>query len=207
MDQQNQQQSQNPTPEQPQVVQPQWQYQSGQLEQQVGYAEPEQPQYQEEPAQDQPQADAIEWSASEFISHEKNGGWYMLLFIGSVILGAIIFLLTRELFSIVVVAVLGIALAVFGAVKPRVLTYRVDTGGVHVGERSFPFDTFRSFSVFDDTAVPSIHLLPQKRFMVPITIYFAPNDEQRIVEFLGDFLPLEQRERDFIDKITSRFHF
>lgn len=208
MDEQNQQQPQNMPPEQPQVTQPQWQYQSGQLQQQVGYGEPQPIVSQADPINEAVETeDAIEWSASEFISHEKNGGWYITLIGGSILLAAIIFLLTREFFSIIVVLVLGVALAVFGAVKPRVLTYRLDTNGIQVGERSFGFEVFKSFAVFDDTAVPSVHLVPQKRFMVPITIYFAPNDEERIVEFLGDFLPLEERERDFIDKITSRFHF
>ena len=194
MDEQNQQQ-------QPQVSQPQWQYQSGQLEQ---------PQAPEQPATTNTTPDEdnlVQWTASEFVSHEKNGGWYILLGIVALLIAAITFVITRELFSIIVVFVLALAVGVFGALKPRTLNYAIAPDGITVGEKHFTFETFRSFAVIDDGPVPSIQLLPQKRFMVPITMYFDPNNGDEIIETLGQFLPFEHKERDMVDKISSRIRF
>lgn len=186
--------------QQPQVIGQQWQYQSGQLEQ------PQAP-TPTEPAQAANDDGVIRWSASEFVSHEKSGMWYVVLVVIAVVIAGVMYAVTREIFSIVVVAVLAVALGVFGALKPRTLDYVVDGGGITVGDKQFPYDTFKSFAVIEDAPVPSIQLLPQKRFMVPITIYFAPTDADTIIDTLGQFLPFEHKKRDNVDKISSRFRF
>ena len=184
----------------PQVVQPQWQYQSGQLEQ---------PQVPNEPdiSGTAISEDSIRWTASEFVSHEKTSGWYVALAFVAVLASAIIFLLTKSVYSVVVVLVLALALAVFGALKPRTLDYALDADGVTVGDKHFLYESFRSFTVIDEGPVPSIQLLPLKRFMVPITIYFAPEDADIIIDTLGQFLPFDHKKRDFIDKLSSRIRF
>lgn len=194
--------SDNQNNNQPQVVQQQWQYQSGQLEQPIAPSPAVEPQA--EP--DRPTV-LVSWSASEFVSHEKSVGWYLLLGFLAVLTSAIIFIITREIFSIIVVLVLAIALAVFGNLKPRTLDYALEDSGIQIGDKFFAYGTFKSFAIIEDSTVPSIQLLPQKRFMVPITVYFAPNDEDIIVSTLGNFLPFEHKKRDTVDKISSRIRF
>ncbi len=181
----------------PGVTAPQWQYQSGQLE---AAATPE-------ATNNDADGPRVQWTASEFVSHEKSSMWYIQLAAMAVVLSGVIFFVTKEVFSIIVVVVLAIALAVFGALKPRTLDYAIGPDGITVGDKHFSFETFRSFAIIEDGPVPNIQLLPQKRFMVPITIYFAPTDGDKIVETLGDFLPFEHKERDMVDKISSRIRF
>lgn len=184
----------------PQVVQPQWQYQSGQLEQQQSPVDTPSP----GAAIDE---DSIRWTASEFVSHEKTTGWYVALALVALVASGIIFVLTKSVYSVVVVLVLALALAVFGALKPRTLDYALDADGVTVGDKHFLYESFRSFNVIDEGPVPSIQLLPLKRFMVPITIYFAPEDADIIIDTLGQFLPFDHKKRDFVDKLSSRIRF
>jgi hypothetical protein len=200
MDPQNQQQPNqptNPTPEQPVVEQPQWQYQSGQLEQNTGY---------QQELQAQP-TEAISWSASEFVSHEKNKSWYLLLIIYLFVLSGIVFAVTRQILSVLVVFVLGAAVGVFGSLKPRELNYAVNTTGVSVGDKHYDFNSLKSFILYQDSAIPSVQLMPQKRLMMPITLYLPPENAGRIIEFLGEFLPVEQKQPDFVDRLTHKFHF
>ena len=178
------------------VSKQQWQYQSGQLEQQTA----------PEPAPHHG-GDEIRWSASEFVSHDKTTGWYIMLGLIAFVLAGIMFAITREVFSVIVVLVLAVALGVFGALKPRTLEYAIDGDGITVGDKHFTYDMFRSFAIIEDAPVPSIQLLPQKRFMVPITIYFAPTDADVIIDSLGQFLPFEHKKRDAVDKISSRIRF
>jgi hypothetical protein len=175
-------------------------YNSGQLEQQQapdfsqGVAEPS-------------HGDAVSWTASEFIAHEKNGSWYAMLAAGAIILSIIVFIVTKEWFSIIGIAVLAIAVGVFGNVKPRELNYAVAPDGVTIGDKHFGFETFTSFAVLEDGVMPSLQLLPQKRFMVPITMYLDPAQADEIIDALGDYLPYEQKKRDMTERISTRFRF
>jgi len=192
----------NSQDQQPEVTKQQWQYQSGQLEQRGGFGE--------SPItipQAQSTGPTVSWTASEFISHEKSGNWYVFLIVVAIVIAGALFFVTREWFSVVVVVVLAIALGVFGALKPRTLDYAIYPDGIQVGEKHFGFETFRSFAIIEDAPVPSLQLLPQKRLMVPITVYFAPPDADMIINTLGDFLPIEQKKRDFVDKISARIRF
>ena len=188
----------------PKVIPPQWQYQSGQLEQATAPVSQQSPVSQEVQNDD---SSLVRWTASEFVSHEKSIGWYLILGFVALLVAAILYFVTKELFSIAVVLILAVALAVFGNLKPRTLDYAILPDGIQIGDKHFGYATFRSFAVIEDGPVPSIQLLPQKRFMVPITIYFAPTDIDAITETLGDYLPFEHKERDFVDKISSRIRF
>lgn len=215
-----------PSNEQPQVVQPQWQYQSGQLQPLQNSApslapQPQQPPLQPQSLQPQPQSEQqsieqpqasddgslVSWSASEFIAHEKANNWYVVLAVLAGLSAVIIYVITREVFSVVVVVVMAIAVAVYGGIKPRTLRYAIYPEGIKVGEKLYLYQVFRSFSVMDDTQIPSIQFLPQKRFMVPISVFCAAADIDAIVSILGEFLPYEHKERDTIDKLSSRFRF
>lgn len=203
MDEQNQQQPQQVfTPGQQPAPQPAvpLQYTSGQLGQ-------TQPQNFSEGVVAPTQNGEISWTASEFIAHEKNGSWFAMLIAGAIILGAVVFLITKEWISLIAIAVLAAAIGVFGAVKPRELRYSLSQDGITVGEKHFAYSVFRSFAVLDDGAMVSIQLLPQKRFMVPISVYLDPAQADDIIDAIGEYLPFEHRERDLTDRLSSRFRF
>jgi hypothetical protein len=151
--------------------------------------------------------ETVKWTASEFISHEKSRSWYVYLALIAVAIAAAFYFLTKDIFSVVVVGLVMVVMGVFGSLKPRTLDYGISPDGIQIGNKNFTFETFRSFSVMDDSPLPSIQLLPQKRFMVPIVMYFDPKDADHIVKILGDYLPFEHRERDLIDKLSSRLRF
>jgi hypothetical protein len=208
MDENNQ--SQNSAGNQPeQPAQPsQWQYQSGNLVPQGNFAEPLQPDAdQPKPRGAQSTQDSISWSASEFTQHEKSANWYVYLAVATVVLGVAIYFLTKEIFSVVVIAIMAIVFGVFAALRPRTVEYSISPAGIKIGPKRFMFEDFRSFAVVEEGALPSIQLLPLKRFAVAISMYFEPKDGDKIVEILGTYLPFEQRDRDLMDKLSSKIHF
>jgi hypothetical protein len=213
----------------PKIIQPQWQYTSGNLSQNQPLSTPntisDQPANPEVDTINQPEQNAdndavistpqenqnpqslISWRASEFASSDKNGSWYILLAIGSIIFSAVTYLLTKQLFSVIVILILGITVAFYGKLKPRVLDYSIDTNGIFVGNKYYLFTQFKSFSIIEDQAIPSIHLMPIKKLMMPITIYIAPEAADNIIEILGNILPFEDRKRDIADKISQKLRF
>lgn len=167
-------------------------------------AEPSAQALQQQPAQD---IDEITWTASEFVEHEKSAGWY-LQFILAVIVGlGLMYFITRDVISLIVLSLVAIVFLVVAKRKPRVLSYGVDERGVKVGVKLYPYSTFKSFAVVEEGAIHSIMLLPLKRFMPSITLYYDPKDEQRIVDALGGALPEEERKQDNVDKFMRKIRF
>lgn len=149
----------------------------------------------------------VKWSASEFIEHEKNSTWFMGLAGLTIASVVIIFLITEDL---VTSAVIIIAAALFGVTakrKPRTLQYQIDNVGVIIDGKPFPYDVFKSFSVLAEGAFNSIQLMPLKRFMPPISLYFPPENEEQIITTLGSYLPHEDRTHDPIERLMRRVRF
>lgn len=149
----------------------------------------------------------VSWTASEFISHQKNSGWYLLLGIAGVIGAIIVFLLTHDVVSAVVIVVVVILLGVFAARKPRTLQYQLTSQGLQIGEKFYQYNLFKSFSVIDEGAINSVMLMPLKRLMPPITMYYDPQDEQKIADVLTAYLPYEERSKDMVDRFMNKIRF
>jgi hypothetical protein len=151
--------------------------------------------------------DGIEWTASEYIAHDKNNSWYLLLAGGSIVLVAIVYLFTRDIFASIAVFIACGALGFIGARKPQTKQYRIDSQGVVVNKRGYLFSDFRSFAVVDEGSINSIWLKPLKRFAAPVVMYYSPDDEEKITTILAVYLPNEQRELDPIDRLSKRLRF
>ncbi len=150
----------------------------------------------------------VRWTASEFIAHHKTAGWYGLLFVAAFVAAGLVYLLTRgDKISSVVVIVAAIFFAITASRKPRVLDYEVSNSGITIGQRFYAYGSFRSFSIVEDGAFSSISFMPLKRFMPAITIYYAQDDEDRIVEVLGRYLPIEPARQDALDRFVKHIRF
>lgn len=150
---------------------------------------------------------SVEWMASEFIAHDKSAGWYTGLAIVGVILAVLIYLITGDFISVSVVVIGIILLGIYGARQPRQLPYRLDRSGVSIGNKTYAYGDFRSFAVLPEGAFSSIVFMPLKRFSPPITIYYAPTDEEKIMAILSQELPFEEHKRDAVDKLMRRIGF
>jgi hypothetical protein len=156
---------------------------------------------------DAPAGARASWSASEYISNPKNAGWFGLLGVGSIITAGIVYFVTRDIVSTVVIGVLGITVGIFAARQPRVLEYHIDEKGIHIGGKFYFYGAFRSFSVVQEGAFSFISLMPLKRFMPPLAIHFSPEDEEKIISVLGDYLPYEEHKRDMVESVSRRLRF
>lgn len=149
----------------------------------------------------------IQWSASEFIRHDKGIGWYLALMGASLLIAAGIYLITRDKITAATIIVATILLGVVAARKPRELMYSVDERGVQVGKKLYPYTSFKSFSIMQEGGVESIWFMPMQRFMPGLSIYFAPEDGPKIIDALSQFLPAESRSLDPVDKFMHRIRF
>lgn len=149
----------------------------------------------------------VQWTASEFIEHEKNSSWFVVLAAATGVAVVIIYLITHDLITSFVII---IAAAIFGVAakrKPRTLQYEVDNRGIRIGSKFYGYDIFKSFSILAEGAFSSIQLTPLKRFMPIITLYYPLENEEQILDVLGSYLPHEDRTHDPIDKLMRKVRF
>jgi hypothetical protein len=149
----------------------------------------------------------IEWSASEYISHEKDSVWYAAIVSISVGIAAIIWLITGEILASITILVVAFSGLFFAGRKPAVKKYQLSDSGLTIDENHYTIASFRSFSIVEEGAINSIWLKPLGRFTPLMILYCAPEDEERITEALSAVLPYEQRELDSIDRLMRRIRF
>lgn len=154
-----------------------------------------------------PVVEAVSWTASEYIAHEKGSSWYLLLGVGSFVIVAVVYLLTQDIFTAVAVATACTLLGVYAGRKPQTKKYTLDQTGITIGDKNHSFALFKSFSVVEEGHIESIWLKPLKRFAAPIVMYFPPDQGEQIVEVISNFLPHEDRELDAIDRASKRMRF
>lgn len=150
---------------------------------------------------------SIAWTASEYIAHHKSPGWYATLAASAVAAAFLVWLLTKDKISAAVVLFGALMLGIYAGRQPRQLEYLIDETGLTIGEKYYPYDSFRSFAVVAEGAFSSIIFMPLKRFAPAISIYYAPQDEAAIVDLLAVRLPSEDLRKDPIDRLMSRIRF
>jgi len=103
--------------------------------------------------------------------------------------------------------VAALVLGFYGARKPRVLEYRLDESGLVVSGKSYAYNLFKSFALVEEGAFTSIVLMPLKRFMPAVSIYFEPKDEKKITTILAERLPIETHKLDVLDSFMRRIRY
>jgi len=150
---------------------------------------------------------SITWTASEFIDHRKNSGWYAVLALSGGILTAIVYITTRDIVTGVAIIIATISFGIFASRKPRTLNYGMGVDGLNIGNKNYSFSNFKSFSIKRDGAIGSIDLMPLQRFMPGLTIYCPPDLEDQIIDVLTSYLPHEERSSDLVDKFMNKIRF
>lgn len=159
------------------------------------------------PASPSDSPDVISWTASEYIEHYRGTSWYLALIAGTVVLALAIYLLTKDLFAVIITVVLGIIVASVAHRKPRKVTYELSSLGLKAGEKEHYFNEFRSFALIREGQLTSLMLIPLKKFAAPISMYIENDDEENITTLLGEHLPMEERSADKVDTLSRRLRF
>jgi hypothetical protein len=152
-------------------------------------------------------SETIAWTASEFIAHHKASGWYLTLGLGAAVVAIVLYFVTRDFVTPAVIVVAAIVFGIFASHQPNEIEYELGSQTLRVGHKVFHYADFRSYSIVPEQAFSSIVFMPLKRFAVPLTIYYAPQDEEAVVGALADKLPLEQQKPDAVDRLMRRVRF
>lgn len=164
------------------------------------------------PVEPQPQQQApkiddtpVTWSAQEYVHVDKGGWWYVIFAVVVVGLVAIDILLLKSWTFSVLVIVMAIAMVIYIRRPPRTLTYALSAKqGLYVGERLYHFEDFKAFGLIKDGDNHSIMLIPRKRFAPGVSVFFPEEAGERIVDVLGQRLPMQELKLDLIDLVVRK---
>lgn len=149
----------------------------------------------------------LTWQASEFVHYEKSGVWFLaLLGVAVVLLVIDYFLIKSWTFAILIIA-MTFSVGVVARRPPRTVNYALDPHGIQIDEKHFNFHDFRAFGVVQEGAFYSLRLVPNKRFMPMVSVYFPPEQGEQIVDIFGSALPMENLKADPIDKLVEKIRF
>jgi len=152
---------------------------------------------------DEKQSTVVRWEAQEYITHDKNAGWYIGFTIIAIALIALAVFLKQWIF-IAVIVLAFISLILYEVRPPRKIQYAVDGKGLTEGEKVYNFDDYRAFGILQDDTNFAIILMPRKRFSPAVTVYFPKEKGEEIVDVFGARLPMEEVKLDFMDKIVRK---
>ena len=149
----------------------------------------------------------LTWEASEYVMHHKSSAWFIGLACAAASLSLLLFLLTKDVLTVLLIMLMAAAVAVYAVRQPHTLTYSLSDSSIVVGHKEFHLSDFKSFSIMHDGSFYSINLIPTKRLAPPLTIYFDEKDAEKIMEILSRHLPHVEKEPDPIDKLSKYLRF
>jgi hypothetical protein len=137
----------------------------------------------------------VSWTALEFIEHDRGSGWYVMLIAGAIILAVVIYFITKDYFAAAATVIVGF------------IEYEITDNHIRVGERTYGYGMFKSFSVAHEGEHTSIVLEPVKKFVPPMTLYFPPEDEPHVTNAIGNHLPMQEHQPNITERLAHRFRF
>ncbi len=148
----------------------------------------------------------ISWEALEYVHHAKNTTWFAVF--GAVVLALLVLAYFTQAWTFVIlVIVMAVAMAIFALRPPRTLHYSLTHTGLQVEQAFYNYNDFRAFGILADETSYSIVLIPTRRFMPGVNIYFAEANGEKIVDILGARLPMEELKFDLVDRLMRRMRF
>jgi len=157
------------------------------------------------PEQDTPDNPPVTWSAQEYVHLDKGPIWFILFALVVIGLIAVDVLYLHAWTLSLLVIVMAVAVIIYVRRPPRTLTYALSPKqGLYIGEQLRTFDEFKAFGLIKDGDHHSIMLIPRKRFAPGVSVYFPEEVGERIVDILGQRLPMENLKLDVVDIIVRK---
>ncbi|WIO45730.1 hypothetical protein [Candidatus Southlakia epibionticum] len=146
----------------------------------------------------------IRWQALEYMQHQHEPIWYIGFGATVLILIAVAIFVFKSPTFAVLVPVMAVALALYVRRPPATIDYTVSRKGIHVNDRLYTFDQFKSFSVVRQETTNHVVLIPRKRFQLGQNIYFPTEIGEKLVDMLAARLPMKETSPDIIDKLLAK---
>jgi len=146
----------------------------------------------------------VQWQSTEYIQHARTAVWFIVLAVVSLILIAIAVFLMQSISFAILVPVMAAALVIYVKRPPALIDYVVSRKGIHINDRLYSYEDFRSFGILSHDGIHAIIMTPRKRFQLSQTMYFSEEIGESLVDMLAARLPMSEVKQDAIDHFLAR---
>jgi hypothetical protein len=148
----------------------------------------------------------LRWEGTEYVHSSRSVKWYSIFGIATVVAVVAAIMVLKSITFAILIPVMVVALLVYVRRAPDVLQYILSRKGIHVNDKLFTFDQFKSFGVVSYNGSHSVVLVPRKRFQIGQTLYFPEEVGEQLVDMLAERLPMKEVAPDAIDRLLAKLH-
>ncbi len=148
----------------------------------------------------------LRWEGTEYVHSSRSVKWYIIFGIATVVAVVAAIMVLKSITFAILIPVMVVALLVYVRRAPDVLQYILSRKGIHVNDKLFNFDQFKSFGVVSYNGSHSVVLVPRKRFQIGQTLYFPEEIGEQLVDMLAERLPMKEVAPDAIDRLLAKLH-
>jgi hypothetical protein len=153
-----------------------------------------------------PEAQPIQWQAPEYVQERRSPWWFIGFWVVTLVLMLVAVLVIRSWSFAILVPAMAAALMIYSHRPPRMLNYVLSAKGLYINEKLHPLGEFRSFGILKEESIPSLMLIPVKRFRPALTVHFPLETGEAIVDLLGSRIPMQELRLDVFDKVIRKLH-
>lgn len=150
---------------------------------------------------------AVTWEAPEHHHVEKNGDWFWILGIITMVAAVASFFFGNFLFAILIL-IAGTTVGFIANQEPKTIPFAVSTRGLRMGNTLYPYSTLECFYLDEDHPMgPQLLARSTKLFMPLIIMPVPPEYLEEIETILETRLPEEHLEEPLANKLLEIFGF
>jgi hypothetical protein len=151
------------------------------------------------------QPQTIAWQDYEFPVRVKSKKWFLKIIAATAIIGAILFILSRDYVTIIALIVGVLVLIAYSFRKPKITNFTVNKQRITIGKHQFSFMDYNAYFMKEYENHNAIVLIPYKRFAPSVTIYIKDEYVDQVVDLISEIIPIGAEPFNMIDFILDWF--
>ena len=149
----------------------------------------------------------IEWQAPEFRHYPKNAAWF-ITFIIIVAMLVVYQLFQNDWFGAISVTLMAILITAFALHRPKIVSVKISTLGVHIDDSHIPYTHIKQFWVVENDNHKTLNLETTAYLNHILAIELNDQDADEVQEILSELLDENvDAEETVAQQIAHRFKF
>lgn len=149
----------------------------------------------------------IEWQAPEFRHYPKNAAWFItFVIIVAMLIAYQVF--QKDWFGAVSVAVIASMFGIFALHRPKIITIKITTLGIHIDDTNVPFNNIKQFWVVDTEHHKTLNIETTAYLNNQLHIELNDQDADEVQEILAELLPENEGQQETVaQRIAHKLKF
>ncbi len=142
----------------------------------------------------------IDWVSTDNTA-SKKASWYLIYIFSTLVLGGLIYLVTKDLITTIVIVFCGFMLLIYSIKKPKTVSYKLTDSSIYVSGKAFKIANFKSFSINNHGLEKAVSLIPMKRFYPYLYINLNQEVSADVIQRLSQLIPIQKPTVDIFESL------